>query len=235
MAKALYMDDSYMKEFDAKVTDADGKNIELDQTAFYPESGGQPADHGKLVKEGVEYMVLHTKKDKGRIVHEVDREGLSVGDEVHGVIDWERRYRLMRSHTAAHVVSGMFSKTTEAKITGNQLGLDKIRIDFNLENFDREVIESLITRSNELIHKNLDIKAYGMPREEVEKNPDMVKLAAGLPPGIKVLRIVEIDGFDSQPDGGTHVRNTSEVGELEILKMENKGASNRRVYIRLKE
>ena len=112
--------------------------------------------------------------------------------------------------------------------------MDKIRIDFNLENFDREVIEKLVKESNDLIAKDLQIKSYDMSREDVEKDPDMVKLAIGLPPGIKMLHIVEIEGFDRQPDAGTHVKSLKEIGELEILKMENKGANNRRVYITIK-
>ncbi len=234
MAKALYLDDSYLKEFEAKVISVkDGKFVVLDQTLFYPNSGGQPYDTGTLVCGGKQYKVVFCGKFGGEISHEVDSSGLKEGDNVVGKIDWDRRYLLMRYHTAAHVISGMFMKNSDAKITGNQLGVDKSRIDFNLENFDRELLEQLIVKSNELISQDLPIRVYEMDREKVEAKPEMVKLAVGLPPGIKKLRIVEIDGFDAQPDGGTHVRSLSEIGKVELLELKNKGKNNRRLYFKL--
>jgi len=236
MAKALYMDDCYMKEFDAKVVSVtDEKFVVLDQTTFYPKGGGQMNDTGKLVRksDGKEFNVIFCGKFSGEISHEVENNELKEGDEVHGVLDWDRRYKLMRMHTASHIMSGFFQKEGGALITGNQLDVEKSRIDFALENFDREKIDEYIAKSNELVEKDVPIKIYNMAREEVEKNPDMVKLAKGLPPGIKELRIVEIEGFDSQPDGGTHLKSTKEVGKIVFLKAKNQGKSNRRVYFTL--
>jgi len=238
MAEALYMEDCYLKEFDAKVVSvADGKFVVLDKTAFYPKGGGQMNDTGKLVRksDGKEFNIVFCGKFNGEISHEVEDCELKEGDEVHGVIDWERRHKLMRMHTASHIMSGFFQKEGGALITGNQLDVEKSRIDFALENFDREKIDEYIAKSNDLVEKDVPIKIYKMDRSEVEKNPEMVKLAKGLPPGIKELRIVEIEGFDSQPDGGTHVRSTKEVGKIVFLKAKNQGKSNRRVYFTLKD
>jgi misacylated tRNA(Ala) deacylase len=225
-----------MKEFHATVIEVkNGNLIILDKTAFYPTSGGQPHDMGKLIREsdGKEFAVKYVGKILDNIDHDISEIGLAVGDKVKGIIDWQRRYMLMKSHTAAHIVSGIFSKNYNAKITGNQLDVEKIRIDFDLENFDRDIMDKVIKDSNDLIAKDLKIKTFEMPRSEVEKRPDMIKLAAGLPPGIDILRIVEIEGFDSQPDGGTHVHSLHEVGPLEVIKMDNKGKNNRRVYFKL--
>ena len=234
MTKALYLDDSYMKEFEAEVVKVDNKYVVLNQTAFYPESGGQPTDTGVLIKDGEEFKVVFAKKIGGDISHEVDKEGLKPGDKVKGALDWERRYRLMRGHTAAHVVSGVFNKETGALITGNQITLEKIRIDFNLEEFDREKIDEYFQKCNELIKKDLRILVSYMPMEEAKKDANLFKLASVLPPSVKELRIVEIEGFDRQADGGTHVKSLAEVGELEFIKTENKGKNNRRIYFKLK-
>lgn len=236
MTEALYLKDQLMKECDAKVLDVkDGKYVILDKTVFYPNGGGQPHDTGNFVRksDGKEFKVIFTGKFSGEISHEVSELGLEVGDEILAIIDWERRYTLMRYHTAAHIISGMFSKELLAKITGNQLNEDKGRIDFDLENLDREVIAEMILKCNSLIAEDRKVSAYEMAREEVEKSPEMVKLATGLPKGIDVLRIVDIDGFDRQPDGGTHVASLKEVGTIVLTKLENKGKSNRRLYFTL--
>lgn len=231
----LYMEDSYLKEFKTKVKSVkDGKFIVLEQTAFYPNGGGQLHDTGILKKGEEEFKVIFVGKFSGEISHEVDHEGLQPGDEVTGIIDWDRRYKLMRMHSAAHVMSAVLYKETGALITGNQLNLDQTRIDFNLENFDREKLIETVNKANEVIKQNLPITVKFMPRKEVEADPSLQKLHKGLPQGIQTFRIVEIQSFDIQADGGTHVKNTSEIGELEFLKAENKGAQRRRVYFTLK-
>jgi misacylated tRNA(Ala) deacylase len=234
MTELIYMNDCYAKEFDATVTKADGKFVILDKTAFYPQGGGQPTDTGKLIKNGEECEVVFAKKIGGDVSHEVDKEGLKEGDTVHGVIDWDNRYRLMRMHTAAHILCEIFHKETGALITGNQLNLEKSRIDFNLENFDREKMNEYVAKANEIVQKDLPIKIYTLPRDEAMKIPSITKLANVLPPAVQELRIVEIEGFDTQADGGTHVKSTKEVGEIEVVGAENKGKNNRRVYFTLK-
>src|SRR3989338_4777727 len=136
----------------------------------------------------------------------------------------------MRIHTAAHIISGIASKEFHAKITGNQLEAERGRIDFDLERFSPEVVSMLFEKSNEIVSRDLPLQTYDMAREDIEKVPEMVKLSIGLPPLLKVLRIVDIVGFDRQPDGGTHVKSTKEIGEIEFLRSENKGKNNRRVY-----
>ncbi len=234
MDEALYLKDCYMKEWEAEVKEVnEGKFVVLDQTAFYPKSGGQPNDTGVMVKDGKEFKVVFVGKFSGQISHEVDQEGLNVGDRVKCRIDWERRYKLMRHHTAAHIISAVMYKEAGALITGNQLDLEKSRIDFSLESFDREKLEEYIRKSNGIVQKDIPIKIYTISREEAEKDPSLVKLAKGLPPGIREIRIVEIEDFDRQPDGGTHVRSTKEVGEIRFADAINKGKNNRRLYFTL--
>src|SRR3989338_3975677 len=215
----MYLKDSYLKEFQTIVKEVNDKNIILEDTIFYPESGGQACDLGSIFNEKEEFKVLSVKKDQGKIIHVVDKEGLKINEKVKCVINWERRYKLMRSHTAAHILSAIFQKETGALVTGNQLTPEKIRIDFDLENPDREKLKKYIEIINE------EIK-----RDEVEKS-SMSKLAKGLPSSIKVLRIVKIGDVDEQPDAGTQVKNTSEIGELEFLDYETR-KNNKRVYIK---
>ncbi len=225
------MDDCYLKEFEAEVKQVkDDKFIVLDKTAFYPNGGGQPWDTGKMVVGSDEYNVVFTGKFSGEISHEVDKPGLKVGDKVKCTIDWDRRHKLMRMHTAAHIVSAVFHKEAGALITGGNLDLEKSRADFNIENFDREKIDDYFRISNEIVDKDIPIKIYSLSREEAEKDPAMFKLAKGLPEAIKTIRVVDIEGYDRQADGGTHVKSTIEVGKIKFLKAENKGKANRRVY-----
>ncbi len=234
MEEALYLQDSYMKEFEAVVESVkDDKYVVLDKTAFYPNSGGQPNDTGKLIKDNEEFNVVFVGKFSGKISHEVDKLGLKQGDKVKGVINWDRRYKLMRSHTSAHIVSTVIHNETKALITGNQINEEKVRIDFNLEEFDRDAFQRYIEKANEVIQKDLEVRSYILDREEAMKIEDIFKLAKAFPEDIKKIRIVEIGDFDKQADGGTHVKSTKEIGKLELIKLENKGKNNRRVYFRL--
>ncbi|MBI4176126.1 MAG: alanyl-tRNA editing protein, partial [Candidatus Aenigmarchaeota archaeon] len=144
-------------------------------------------------------------------------------------IDWERRYRLMRYHTGSHILDGVVQKATGALVTGNQLAIDKTRIDFALENFDKGMLKDFEDKANEIISRNLPVHIKFLTREEVLKRPEMIKLAMGLPENQAEFRIIEIEGFDSQPCGGTHLKNTGEVGRIRITGAENKGKSNRRI------
>ena len=227
------MDDSYLKECDAVIESVkDGRFVVLSQTVFYPNGGGQPFDTGIIKNEsGEEFRVVFVGKFDGKISHEVDKQGLRVGEKVRCIIDWPRRYAHMRYHTASHVLSAILHKEAGAKITGNQIFEDKLRIDFDLEDFDREKIQRFIDMANKEISFNQDVKTYYLSKDEAMKIPGIVKLAGALPPNIDVLRIVEIGTVDLQADGGTHVKNTSEIGRLIIVKAENKGKSNRRMYI----
>jgi len=232
--ETLYLNDCYLKEFEATIESVkDNKYVVLDKTAFYPNSGGQPYDTGVFIRHGEEFPVVYVGKFGDVISHEVSKPGLKSGDKVTGKIDWDRRYILMRYHTAAHLLSEVIHKEIGARITGNQLNTDKGRIDFDLENYDRDKLIEYIAQANEIIQKELPVKTYFLEREEAFKNPDLFSLKNVLPPEVKELRIVEIEGFDTKACGGTHVKNIKEIGKIEFLKAENKGKNNRRLYFKL--
>ena len=234
MENAIYMTDSYLKEFQANVQSVkDDKFIVLDKTAFYPQGGGQPHDTGVMLCNGEDYPVVYAGKFSGQISHEVGKPGLKAGDEVNCKIDWDRRYKLMRMHTAAHIIDAVLFNEANALCTGNQLGLDKSRIDFSLDVLDRDKIQLYIDRANEWVKKAIDVKIYFLPREEALKIPGVVKFASVMPPEVKELRIVEIPGIDLQADGGTQVKNTFEIGQISLVSVENKGKNNRRMYYML--
>lgn len=234
MTITLYLLDSYLKKCDATVVSVkDGKYITLDQTIFYPKGGGQPHDTGRITKKNDTFKVVFVGKFEGSISHEVDRPGLMEGDSVHCILDWNRRYRLMRSHTAAHLFASLLCQGTGALVTGNQLEEDKIRFDFNLEQYDRNTLTKYISETNKLLRKNISVRWYELPRKKALKIRGVIKMAEALPPAVPNLRIVEIEDLDRQADGGTHVRNLREVGQIELLKTRNKGKNNRRVYLKL--
>ncbi len=230
MEQALYLNDSYLKSCKTKVMSVEQeKYIVLEKTVFYPRGGGQPWDTGKLVKNGEEFPVIAVVKVKGNISHEVSKQGLKQGDEVECILDWNRRHKLMRMHTAGHILAAIMHKSG-ILITGNQIGDEKTRFDFSMENFDRVAFQALVDEANSEITKNQEVSVSFLPREQALKVPGAVKLAAALPPEIKQLRMVKIGEVDYQADGGTHVKNTSEIGKIIFLKAENKGKNNRRIY-----
>lgn len=230
----MYLEDSYLKECDAVVASVnEGKYVVLDQTIFYPKGGGQPCDTGRIIRGNDVYNVVYVGKFSGEISHEVDRLGLKAGDKVHCVLDWDRRYKLMRSHTAAHLFASLLCNGTGALVTGNQLETDKIRFDFSLEQFNPEILEKYVAETNELLKRDTPVRSFELPKEEALKIPGVVKMAEAFPPDIPRLRIVELVDLDKQADGGTHVKNLKEVGQIKLLKTENKGKNNRRIYFAL--
>jgi misacylated tRNA(Ala) deacylase len=236
MVEALYMDDSYLKEWDAKVESvSQQKFIVLDKTAFFPKGGGVEFDTGTIFTENnSEFNVVYTGKFSGKISHEVDKEGLKEGDNVHCKLDWNRRYLLMRYHTATHVLSGVLFKENNLKVTGNQLTTEKARVDLNMNEMNVDIIREAIDKSNKIIKKELSVEIYYISMEEAEKEPDLFKLAIGFPHDIKTLRIVDIKGFDRQADGGCHVNNLKEIGQIVFKDYINKGKNFKRVYFTVK-
>ncbi len=228
--KLIYIEDSYVKSFDASISSADGEKVVLDATAFYPQSGGQPSDLGSIFRDGEEFTVL--KVEPLGPIHVLDKLGLAPGDKVSGRIDWERRYRFMRSHTACHILGAVIFNETGAKITGNQIDLAKSRIDFSLEKFDKSEMAAYVEKANRIVIENHIVKTSLLSKAEATAIPNLVRLAMEVPDR-EEIRIVEIEGVDQQACGGTHVRSTSEVKGIKLVKAENKGKSNRRVYFEL--
>ncbi len=234
----LYHDDCYTKEFDATVEDVkDGRFIVLDDTAFYPSSGGQPNDTGKIIRksDGKEFPVVYVGKFDGNVSHEVAESGLQKGDKIHGVIDWDRRYILMRMHTAAHVLSRVIHEESGANTSGNQLGVEKSRIDFTLDDFDRDAITGWIDKANDIIKKGMKVEKIFMKKEDAMKLEGFAGPSPHLMQDLDVLRVVKIGDIDSQPCGGTHLDDIKEIGEIVFVKAQNKGKSNRRIYYSLKD
>ncbi|MEF8848483.1 MAG: alanyl-tRNA editing protein [Candidatus Thermoplasmatota archaeon] len=235
MVEALYMDDSYLKEWNAKIESVSkGKFVVLDKTAFFPRGGGVKWDTGTITNDSEEFRVVYTGKFSGKISHEVDKEGLKKGDNVRCKLDWDRRYLLMRYHTATHVLSGVFFKDYNLKVTGNQLTTEKGRIDLNMDDLDVDLIKNAIEKSNRIIERDLPVEIYYKSREEAKKDPDLFELAIGFPHDIKTIRIVDIKGFDRQADGGCHVKDLDEIGKIIFKDAVNKGKNNKRVYFTLK-
>jgi len=232
ITRKLYWEEPYSKEFVANVVSVEGQTVVLDQTLFYPRGGGVACDTGTLN----ESRVQETTKADDRILHTIGPPAsLKPGDRVKGQVDWERRHRLMKMHTAGHLLSSLFYSRANCRITGNQIDTDRSRMDFNLEVFDRIQIEGYVGEANELIRKDAPVKTYFLEREEALKLPDMVNLAEAAPPAEAQLRIVEIEGIDRQADGGLHVSHLKEIGQIQLLKLENKGKTNRRLYYDLQD
>jgi misacylated tRNA(Ala) deacylase len=233
----LYLKDCYMREFDATVVevlkDDSGIWIELDQTGFYATSGGQPFDKGKIIHGNDAYEVSEVKKADGKVLHKVDKEGLVAGSKIHGMIDWERRYKLMRYHTAMHILCAVVEKETGAIISGNNIDIDKAKMDFTLDNFDRNQLMSYQEKVNEIVKKAIPLHFSILPREEAFKIPSIVKLKMAFPEEIKDIRVVEVENWDTQACGGTHLHNTSEIKGIQIYDLENKGKGRKRIYFRL--
>ena len=229
------MNDAYLKEWDAKIVSVkEGKYIVLDKTAFYPKGGGQPSDEGFIIKNSEKFKVVYVGKFSGNISHEVDKPGLKEGDKVNCELDWDRRYTYMRYHTASHLISNILYRRANAKITGNQIELDKTRMDFSMEDYSPEKLREFVNEANEIIKKDLPITIDYMSKEEVMKKPELARLAIGLPDNIKEFRIVRIGNVDEQVDGGTHINHLKEIGTIKITKTINKGKDNRRMYFVLK-
>jgi misacylated tRNA(Ala) deacylase len=232
MADLLYLTDSYMKEFDATVAAAEGQAVLLDRTAFYPGGGGLPYDTGRLTWSG-EARVTEMRRDAGAAWHVLDGPAPPAGATVHGALDWDRRYGVMRHHTALHVLVGAVYHLFNALVTGGQIYPDRARMDFALEDLNRERVAAIETEANRVLAEGRRVLIRSVSREEFERS-DLIRLAKDLvPKDAALVRIVEIEGYDAQADGGTHVASTSEVGTLRITKTENKGKANRRLEIAL--
>jgi misacylated tRNA(Ala) deacylase len=231
VTRELFLEDSYRREFRAGVEKMDGREVILEETAFFPGGGGQPADKGTLGIGPVNAAVVDARREGGDIVHVVDRAIPDTVKELKGELDWERRYAHMRHHTALHVLSGVIWKSFDAKVTGGQMRAERARMDFSFPGeWTAEVVGEIERLTNEALAENRPVKVYGLPREEALGNPDLIRTQINLvPERVETVRIIEIEGLDTQADGGTHVANTREVGEIEITAHKSKGRHNKRV------
>ncbi|GAB4494721.1 MAG: alanyl-tRNA editing protein AlaXM [Anaerolineales bacterium] len=238
MTHLLYQTDAYLKEFNAIVTvvDESMRAIVLDQSAFYPGGGGQPCDFGTLTIHGVTYPVTQAKKQGMDVLHFLGGETPlpSVGAAVTGVIDWERRYNLMRTHTALHILCGCVFRDYGALVTGGNMDPLEGRMDFEFETLRAELVSDIEAAVNREVNAAREVRVNILPRAQAFQIPDLIRTKINLlPEGISEVRTVEIVGLDLQADGGTHVRNTSEVGSIKVVDYKSKGAINKRIYVKI--
>jgi misacylated tRNA(Ala) deacylase len=236
MTELLYQTDSYLKDFDANITSVllPERAVVLDRTAFYPGGGGQPCDFGTLTVEGVMYPVEKVKKQGDDVLHFLggDAPMPSAGAASHGSLDWARRYELMRTHSALHVLCGTVFRDYGALVTGGEMQPGKGRLDFEFETMRGELVREIETAINKEVAQAREIRVKILPREEAFQIPDLIRTKINLlPEGIAHVRTVEIVGLDLQADGGTHVHNTSEIGIIRVADYKSKGAINKRIYI----
>ncbi|ABG05488.1 Ala-tRNA(Pro) hydrolase [Rubrobacter xylanophilus DSM 9941] len=231
MTEELFLGDSYLREFEARVVRLDGREVVLDRTAFYPGGGGQPADRGALGIGPVRAAVVDVRRAGGEIVHVLDRPIPDTVRRLRGELDWERRYAHMRYHTALHVLSGVIWRRFGAKVTGGQMRADRARMDFSFPGeWTSEVVGEIERLTNAALAEERPVRVYELPREEALENPDLIRTQVNLvPERVELVRVVEIEGIDTQADGGTHVANTREVGRMEITSHKSKGRRNKRV------
>lgn len=231
MTEELFLEDSYLKEFESPVAKLSGREVILARTAFYPGGGGQPADKGTLRIGPISASVVDARREGADVVHVIDSAIPETVQKLKGELDWERRYAHMRYHTALHVLSGVIWRSFDAKVTGGQMRAGRARMDFSFPGeWTAEVVGEIERLANESLAEGRPVKVYELPREEALKNLDLIRTQVNLvPERVKSVRIVEIEGIDTQADGGTHVANTREVGEMEITGHKSKGRQNKRV------
>jgi misacylated tRNA(Ala) deacylase len=232
MTEALFREDGYLRSCAARVTAIDERGIRLDRTVFYPMGGGQPGDTGLLrLSSGGTVAIADTVKgdDADEVIH-VPAAGVSlpeIGAEVTAEIDWERRHRLMRMHTCLHLLCA----AVPGAVTGGQVNDGRGRLDFDVPGASLDK-DAITTRINELVAAGHPVSPRWITDDELAATPDLVRTMSVKPPmGTGRVRLMDIDGVDLQPCGGTHVRNTAEIGPVAITKIENKGRQNRRIII----
>jgi len=238
MTELLYQLDSYAQTFTAEVLNADDENhgVVLDRSTFYPGGGGQPADFGTLSAGEKTLAVKRARWINGQLVHIIDgSDSLPVaGTQVQGQINWDHRYKLMRTHTAMHILCGVIFRDYGASVTGGNMEPLKGRMDFEFETMQRELVDEINQSINVEVANARPVSWRILPRTEAFQIPDLIRTKINLlPENIQQVRVVEIEGLDLQADGGTHVRNTSEVGSIRVVDYKSKGKINKRIYVEL--
>lgn len=237
MTELLYLLDSYLREFTATVTEVLEEGVVVNRTAFYPQGGGQPSDTGVLRDDsGREFAVAKVEKIKGKVVHRIQGDQPSLGTAVTGYLDWGHRYKLMRTHTALHILCGVIWRDYGAQVTGGNMEPLKARMDFELESMSAAFSDEVEAKINAEVAAGHPVRIDILPREEAFQIPDLIRTKINLlPEGIREVRVVEIEGLDLQADGGTHVANTREVGRILVAGHESKGRINKRLRIEIEE
>ncbi|MFW6174262.1 MAG: alanyl-tRNA editing protein, partial [Chloroflexota bacterium] len=217
MTERLYNYDAYLSECEARVTDVSEDGVVLNRTVFYPGGGGQPNDTGMLIKDGRETPVTKVSGKGGLIVHEAPHGALDTGDVVTCRIDWDTRHKLMRTHTALHILCGVVWRDYGAQVTGGNMSPLKGRMDFEFESLRSELIDEIQRAVNEEVAADRPVDVDFISREEAENIPDLIRTKINLVPAeVREIRTINIRGLDLQADGGTHVRSTGEVGAIRI-------------------
>ncbi len=236
----LYYTDAYLRNFTATIVGVDAPpdetRIALDCTAFYPGGGGQPCDYGTILLGGHSYAIVKVAKEGGNIWHTLAGAvpAVHAGESVEAELDWERRYALMRTHTAMHILCGVVWRDYGASVTGGNMDPGAGRMDFEFASLTRDMIGEIEAKCNAEIVAARPVRTQMLARETAFQIPDLIRTKINLlPDGIQEIRTVELVGLDLQADGGTHVRNTQEVGAMKIVDYKSKGAINKRVYIEL--
>ncbi len=233
-ASELFAVDAYRQEFDSTVAevDRDSGRIRLARTAFYPGGGGQPCDLGVILGPGGPLAVTAVKRDRGPIWHTVEGDLPDVGAEVQGVVDWDRRHRLMRTHTALHILCGVIWADYAIPVTGGNMEPLKGRLDFPFPAMSADLGARVEKRINEEIERAWEIVVDFVPRSVADADPALIRTSANLiPQEIDPLRVIDIVGLDRQADGGTHVLSTAEVGRVRVTGTESKGRDNKRIRL----
>lgn len=235
MTQHKYWHEPDTLEFTSAINEVGEHGISLEENYFYPVGGGQPHDTGWLHVGDEKHRVTQVRNKDGKVWLKLEEApGLKPGQEVRGKIDPDRRGRLKRMHTAAHVASAVIIEKTGALITGNQLGEETSRIDYELEDYNPEYLKQLETEVNEEVMKAHEVSTRIVSREEADKEfAQLSTLKIGLPEHIKTVRLVQIGNIDLQACGGTHCSNTEEVGRVTFVNFKNKGKNNRRVYFEI--
>jgi misacylated tRNA(Ala) deacylase len=240
MTELLYQMDSYLQSVDSQITGVNEQynGVILDRTIFYPGGGGQPADRGTLALGDEIFPVKRARKLGAEVIHIIDGD-LSLaktGIQIHGQIDWDHRYKLMRTHTAMHILCGVIFRDYGASVTGGDMEPLKGRMDFEFESMHKDLVQDIEQAINLEVRNARDLRVEILPREKAFQIPDLIRTKINLlPEGIQQVRVVEIDGLDLQADGGTHVKNTAEVGQIHIVDYKSKGKINKRIYVELDE
>ena len=236
MTDLLYLDDSYLKEFQARVTELAEDGVVLDRSAFYAGGGGQPSDTGLLRDQDRQYQVTGLARSGGQVVHRIQGQLPQVGANVSGLIEWDRRYSLMRTHTALHILCGVVWRDYGAKVTGGDMRPGEARMDFELEQMSAQFAEEIEEKINAEVSAARDVIVGNLSRDEANENPDLIRTKINLlPSNIREVRTIDLHGLDLQADGGTHVANTQEVGTIKVVGHESKGRINKRLRIALEE